>query len=73
MSQKLKDSIEILDKRTWMLAAVNRILNICKEVRAAVGEVKSLTKDIGNLLPDLPPEGVEAQTDEKTKTHESSN
>jgi hypothetical protein len=51
--RKLKNGIEILDKRTWSLAAVNRVLNIFKEVRAAVGEVKTLTRDFENLLPDL--------------------
>ena len=64
--KKLKESIDILDKRTWVLAAANRILNICKEVRAAVGEVKALTKDFDNLLlPDLSSEGGETQTDEQ--------
>lgn len=51
--RRLKDSIEILDKRTWILAAANRVLNIYKEVRAAVNEVKVLTSEIDNLLPDL--------------------
>jgi len=52
--RKLKEAIDVLDKRTWMLAAANRILNIFKEVKTAVNEVQELTQDIGNLLPDLP-------------------
>ena len=51
--RKLKTAIEILDKRTWSLAVANRILNIFKEAKMAVGEVQSLTRDVGNLLPDL--------------------
>lgn len=51
--KQLKDSIDILDKRTWVLASANRVLNIFKEVKAAVGEVTAITKDFNNLLPDL--------------------
>lgn len=63
--RRLKDAIKVLDKRTWMLAAANRILNIFKEVRTAVGEVQALTKDFDNLLPDLSSEEVE-EADETT-------
>ncbi len=48
---KLTESIEILDKRTWVLAAANRVINIFKEVKAAVGEVKTITNDISKLIP----------------------
>lgn len=48
---KLTESIEILDKRTWVLAAANRVINIFKEVKAAVGEVQALTSDINKLIP----------------------
>ena len=62
--RKLKAAIEVLDKRTWSLAVANRILNIFKEAKMAMGEVRSLTKDIGNLLPDLSSE--ENETDESS-------
>ena len=47
---KLNEGIEILDKRTWLMAAANRVINIFKEVKAAVGEVNILTNDINKLL-----------------------
>jgi hypothetical protein len=58
--QKLKEGIKVLDKRTWALAAANRVINIFKEVRAAVGEIKEITRDFNNLLPDL-----SGETDDK--------
>lgn len=48
---RLKESVKVLDKRTWLLAAANRIINIFKEVKAAVNEVTAITKDFQTLLP----------------------
>ena len=66
--RRLKEGIEILDKRTWFLAAANRIINIFKEVRAAVGEVQALTKDFDNLLPDLSSDEGVAQANEQNQS-----
>jgi predicted ATP-dependent endonuclease of OLD family len=49
--RKLKQSVEILDKRTWVLAALHRVLDIYKEVKASTGEVRELLNDVGNMLP----------------------
>lgn len=49
--RKLKQSVEILDKRTWFLAAFHRVLDIYKEVKMSTGEVRELMKDVGGMLP----------------------
>ncbi|BCG65211.1 MAG: hypothetical protein methR_P3036 [Methyloprofundus sp.] len=48
--EKLKRGIEILDKRTWLSAACNRVLDIYKEVKAAKNEVSGLLGDMDDLL-----------------------
>lgn len=50
----LKKSVEILDKRTWLSAACNRVFDIVKEVKGAKKEITNLLGDmqIDNLLPD---------------------
>jgi phage shock protein A len=48
----LRKGVEILDKRTWISAAFNRVLDIYKEVKAAKNEVSGLLVDMNNLLPD---------------------
>lgn len=48
----LKKSVEVLDKRTWLSAACNRIFDIYKEVKAAKNEVSGLLGEMNKLLPD---------------------
>lgn len=50
--EMLKKSVNILDKRTWLSAACNRVFDIVKEVKGAKKEISNLLGDMSNLLPD---------------------